>query len=403
MVQVRRGAPIGWREELMAGITPSVRAALKRWVRKGLLEPELARALAEEAEEDAKGGESLWAQYLLAATGGAVLIVAASTFLAWVWPELGYPGQSVTLGVIGLALLAVGIRMPKSGRLAPVAYLLQLAASVLVIMAFIHSERAWVDGSVGGWIVGLLGLAMPVLLMTIAIKDRGVLAGLQASLSFIFLFLFLDRALGLSEEPAIWILDGVLVGVLAFLAFSLRDAKVPDWVVGTFFTLLLSSIILIAISSEVIWDLNESTILPMDFWLLTVAGLCVWGSQPTTPDHLKREWYLPLLALCVLVAIPFAFITMLEWLDSGPTAAAAVVVVIGVVGLAYSLPRSARAVAAASCLALLIAAWYWGAEMSGALGAVFALLFVSIILFWGATRMGRADDGTPEAVEAGRE
>jgi hypothetical protein len=380
-------------------MTPSIRAALKRWVQKGLLEPEKAQALAREVEEDAKGREGQWAQYLLAATGGAVLIVAASTFLAWVWPDLGYPGQTVTLGAIGLALLALGIRLPKKGRLGPVAYLLQLAATVLVIMAFVHSEKAWADGSLAGWIVGLLALAMPFLLMTLAIKDRGMLAGLQASLSFVFLFLFMDRALGLSEEPVLWILDGILLGILAFLAFTLRDREVPDWVLGTFFTLLLSSIILIAISSEVIWDLEDSAIYPMDLWLLTVAGLCIWGSQPSTPNHLKREWYLPLLALCVLVAIPFGFITTLETLDTGPTAAALTVAAIGVAGLAYSLPRGVQVVAATSCVALLVAAWYWGAEMSGALGAVFALLAVSIVLFWGATRLGKTSGQRPKGVE----
>ena len=265
----------------MAGMTPSIRAALKRWVAKGLLEPEQAQTLAREVEEDAAGSERQWAQYLLAATGGAVLIVAAGTFLAWVWPDLGYAGQTVTLGVIGLALLGLGIRLPKKGRLGPVAYLLQLAATVLVIMAFVHSEKAWVDGSFAGWIVGLLSLAMPFLLMTIAIKDRGALAGLQASLSFIFLFLFMDRALGLSEEPILWILDGILLGILAFLAFTLRNREVPDWVLGTFFTLLLSSIILIAISSEVIWDLEDGTIYPMDLWLLIVAGLCIWVESLT--------------------------------------------------------------------------------------------------------------------------
>ncbi len=50
----------------------------------------------------------------------------------------------------------------------------------------------------------------------------------------------------------------------------------------------------------------------------------------------------------------------------------------------------------ASCLALLISAWYWGAEMSGALGAVLALVVVSAVLFWGATRMGRG----PAAAES---
>lgn len=380
----------------MARTSPPVLRALNRWVEKGLLTRELAITLNKEVEEEARSESVRWFQYLLAATGGAVLIVAGSTFLALVWPELGYAGQSAALALIGLSVLGLGVRLPKIGRLAPVAYLLQLAGTVLILMAFIHSEEAWEDGTLGGWGVGLAALVMPVGLLYIAIKDRGILAGLQAALSFLFLFVFLDRALGLSEESILWILDGVLVGVLGLLAFKLRDSKVPRWALGVFFTLLLSSIVLIGFSSDLLWDLESKTIYPMDLWLITVAGLCIWGLQEDTPSHLRREWYEHLLALSILVAIGFAFLTTLEGLDTGPTAAAAAVAAIGVLGLWYGLPRHRMWVAGASCVALLIAAWYWGAEMSGALGAVLALLAVSAILFWSATRIGRGLRGGDE-------
>jgi hypothetical protein len=78
------------------------------------------------------------------------------------------------------------------------------------------------------------------------------------------------------------------------------------------------------------------------------------------------------------------------------------VAAIGVLGFWYSLPRGAKSVLAASCFAVLIAAWYWGAEMSGAIGAVVALLVVSGVLFWGATRIARQQAGeNPDAVEKG--
>ncbi len=50
-------------------------------------------------EAELQGEGRRWSQYLLAATGGAVLIVAGGTFLAWAWPEMGPAGQSVTLAV----------------------------------------------------------------------------------------------------------------------------------------------------------------------------------------------------------------------------------------------------------------------------------------------------------------
>jgi hypothetical protein len=395
LVSVRRPKRLS-REKTMARIPLTVRRALKRWEEKGLLDPVALEGLRREAEEEAQREGRRWFQYLLAITGGAVLIVAGGTFLAWVWPELGAAGQAVTLAVLGLAILVLGVRLPKMGRMAPVAYLLQLAGTILVIMAMIHSEQAWADGTAGGCVVGILALGMPVALFMIAVQDHGILAGLQAAFSFLFLFVFFDRALGLSNETTLWILDGLMVVALCMLAVRLRDPAAPDWVLSVFLTLLLSTIILIVFSAEILWDMEAETIYPMDLWLLTVAGLCLWGMRETSPPHLRRDWYELLLALCVLIGIGFAFITMLEAIDIGPTAAALVVAVIGLVGLWYSFPRGMKAVAGSSCVALLIAAWYWGEEMSGALGAVFALVVVSVALFWVATRIGRVPNGVDE-------
>jgi hypothetical protein len=62
---------------------------------------------------------------------------------------------------------------------------------------------------------------------------------------------------------------------------------------------------------------------------------------------------------------------------------------VGGVGLAYSLPRESRVVLAASCIALLVAAWYYGAEKGGALGSVLALAFMAVLLLWASSRVGR--------------
>jgi hypothetical protein len=150
--------------------------------------------------------------------------------------------------------------------------------------------------------------------------------------------------------------------------------------------------VLIVISAEVLWNLEAATAYPMDIWLLVVVGLCVWAMQEGAPDHLQRDWYEYLLALCVLTGMIFAFITTLEALDTGPTPAALAVAGVGLLGLWYGLPRGIKSVAAASCIVLLLAAWYWGEEMSGALGAVLALLVVSAGLFWGSTRIGKTPD-----------
>ena len=373
----------------MARTSHPVLRALIRWEQKGLLRSETVAELREEVEEEFGGESRRWAQYLLAATGGAVLIVAGGTFLAWVWPEMGFAGQSVTLAVIGFLVIGLGMRLPKEGRWIPVSHLLQVAGSALILMALFYSEQAWNDGTPGGWAVGLLGLTLPTVLFGRALREPGMLAALQAALAFLFFFAFLDRALGLSEETNLWVLDGIMVLGLAALAYRLRNPGVPNWALSVFFSLLFSTLVLIVASADIIWGMDAETIFPMDLWLLIVAFLAVWGLEEGTPQHLRRDWYEHLLALCVLLGIVFGFITTLEALETGPTVAALSVGSVGALGLWFSLPRGAKSVLLASCLALLISAWYWGTEMSGALGAVLALVVVSAGLFWGASVMGR--------------
>ena len=373
----------------MPKVPHSILRALSRWEDKGLLDSEKVQALREEAESEVQGESRRWSLYLLAATGGAVLIVAGGTFLAWAWPEMGAGGQSATLALIGFLVAGLGVRLPKTSRWAPVAYLLQLAGSILILMALVHSEKAWVDESPAGWAVGVFALCVPPVLFGLAIRQNGILAGLQAALAFFFIFVFLDRALGLDEEAVVWVLDCVMILALAVLAWKLRNPDVPEWALSVFLSLLFSSVVLVVLSGEFIWDLDETVIYPMDVWLLTVVGMTLWGLQEKTPKHLRRDWYEHQLALCILVAIPFAFITTLEALNDAPTPAALTVAVVGGLGLWYSVPRGARSVLVASCMALLISAWYWGAEMNGALGAVVALVVASALLFWGASRLGR--------------
>jgi hypothetical protein len=370
--------------------------AIGRWVRKGILPEETARLLRSEVEEHLRSEGQRWTQFALAATGGAILIIAGATFLAWAWPEMEYAGQSLSLGVVGALVLGLGVRLLGPPRLVPVAYLLQLSGPFLLLMALAYSENAWADRTFGGVVAGVLALSIPFLSVSLAMRKDPILGALQAALSFLFLFLFLDRALGLGLRTSLWILDGVGVAGLAWLAFRLRDARGPDWVLNTFFAVLYASLVLTFFTGDILWDLQEFTIIPADVWLLTVAGISVWALQEGVPVHLQRDWYTRQLAYCIVLAIPFGFITTLEAMKAGPNIAAALVAGIGVLGLCYSIPRGFRSVLIASCLALLVAAWYYGAEKAGALGAVLALTVMSILLFWAASKLGRTKESLPE-------
>lgn len=377
----------------MARTSSPLFQALNRWERKGLLEKEAAATLRAEVEEELRGESSRWAQFALAATGGAILIIAGATFLAWAWPDLGYAGQSMVLGIIGVLVVALGVLILGHPRLVPVAYLLQLSGPFLLLMAIAYSENAWADRTPGGVVAGVMSLATPLLLVALALRKDPVLGALQAALSFLFLFLFLDRALGLGMEASLWILDGLGLFGLAWLAFRLRDPGGPEWILNTFFALLYASLLLVFFSGDLLWDLEEFVIVPADVWLLTVAGISLWALQEDLPVRLRRDWYERQLAYCILLAIPFGFITTLEAMKAGPNTAALSVAAVGALGLWYSIPRGARSVLLASCLALLVAACYYGAEKAGALGAVLALTAMAVVLFWGSSRLGRGRAG----------
>jgi hypothetical protein len=373
----------------MARTSSPLLRALDRWERKGLLTLEVAETLREEVEEELQGESSRWAQFALAATGGAVLLIAGATFLAWAWPEMGYAGQSAILGIVGVLVVGLGVRLLGHPRLVPVAYLLQLSGPFLLVMALAYSENAWADRTPGGVVAGILSLATPFLLVGLSMRKDPVLGALQAALSFLFFFLFLDRALGLGMETSLWVLDGLGVAGLAWLAYRLKDPEGPPWVLDTVFALLYASLLLVFLSGDLLWDLEEFVIIPADIWLVTVAGISLWALQEGVPVHLQRDWYERQLAYCILLAIPFGFITTLEAMNAGANTAALTVATVGVLGLWFSIPRGIRSVLVASCLALLVSAWYYGAEKAGALGAVIALTAMAVVLFWGSSRLGR--------------
>jgi hypothetical protein len=385
----------------MAGSSNAVLKALGRWERKGLLSGESVAALREEVEEETRAATGRMAQFALAATGGAVLIIAGATFLAWVWPGMGYASQSLTLGIVGIMILALGVRLFGPPSLIPVSYLLQLSAPVLILLALAYSENSWPDRTPGGVVAGILGLVVGGGVVRYALKRDPVLGALQAVFSFLFFFLFLDRALGLGIEASLWVMDGMGLLGLAWLGFRLRDPVAPEWTLNTFVAFLYVSLFLVMVSAEILWDLDSTMVIPGDLWLLTVTGISVWALQEGVPLHLQRDWYQRQLAYCLLLAVPFSFMTVLDAMRLGANTAAATLTVIGSLGLWYGIRRGFRAVLVTSCLVLLIAAWYYGVEKAGALGAVLALGGMAAILFFVAARLAPSKAASGSGIAGG--
>ena len=104
-----------------------------------------------------------------------------------------------------------------------------------------------------------------------------------------------------------------------------------------FFAVVLTGLVLLFISGDLLWDLEAKVIYPADLWLLAVSGLLLWGLSEMAPAHLRRDWYEWPLAGCVVLGVIFAFITTLEALDTGPTPAALLVAVVG--GVPFPWPQ----------------------------------------------------------------
>jgi len=125
----------------MAMTSNPVLRALGRWVQKGLLAEETARILREEVEEDLLREGQRWTQFALAATAGAILIIAGATFLAWAWPEMGYAAQSLSLAVVGALVVALGVRLLGPSGLVPSGPLSSKASTILPSSTFISRTQ----------------------------------------------------------------------------------------------------------------------------------------------------------------------------------------------------------------------------------------------------------------------
>ena len=112
------------------------------------------------------------------------------------------------------------------------------------------------------------------------------------------------------------------------------------------------------------------------------------------PPALQRDWFGHRLAWCVVLAIPLGFLTTLEVMDASPEIAALAVGAIGGSAMAYGLRRE-RSVLVAGCVTLLCAAWCFGVDRGGVLGAVGALAATAALLFWLSARLGRSPSAPP--------
>ncbi|HEX9885439.1 MAG TPA: hypothetical protein VGA70_03085 [Longimicrobiales bacterium] len=371
-----------------------VREALDRWAEKDLLPAAQIEALRAEIEEEAERGGQRLARLAVAGTGVVVLVIAAGVLGEWLWPRLGPQGQTIALILVGLAIYGAGLGVEGLKRWLPVTYLLQTAGLGVVLTALFNSNLVWDRQSPGAVIAGVFALLVPLVTVPVSVRRNDVMPAMTTALGFGFVAVFLNRVTLLSGDAILWILDGIMAALVAVVAWGLsrvRDRDGAEWLLNGLVLALYVALILMLATAAGPLDLDDEAFWAVDVWLLIVAGLCLWGVH-RAPPAVQRDWFDNQLALCVVVAIPMGFYTTLELLDTGPEGAAALVAGIGVMGLAYAVQYRVASVLAVSSLALVLAAWYYGVERAGALGAVLALGFTAGLLIWIAVRMGRSEE-----------
>lgn len=386
--------------------THPVLAALERWQAKGLLDGELARRLREEALEEGVRTGRRTSQYALAVTGGLVLLVAAGVLGDWLWPLMSAGARAGVLALVGAAVHGGGVVMEDRERWLPASWVLQTAGLLIVLGALIYSEAAWVDASAGGLVVGLIALAAPLMSAPRALDRNPVMPAVHVALAPAFLAVFLDRATPLSADAIVWVLDGVMALFVVFLLVEVRRVageRPPEEVDRRLYALLVAlyaGLVLVVVTAAGPLDLEEDSVWAVNAWWAGLTALALWADQ-RAPAPLQREWYAGQLAFSVLLAIPLVFWTCLGALDWNALPTALVLGGVGAAAIGHGMWHQQDGVLRSGAIAVVAAAWYFGVESAGALGAVLALLFTAAVLFWISVRVGaRAEED--EEVADGR-
>lgn len=367
-----------------------VHEAIERWEDKSLIDGELASRLHREVTESSEAGTTRITQYLVAATGAAVLLMAAGVFLDWAWPLMSEAIRTGVLAGVGIGVHLGGAHLEAKRRWIPTAFLMQTAGLGLLLGAFIYSENAWQDASPGALGVGIAALVVPMVLAPRSFRSNVVMPAVHLCFGLAFVTVFLDRATSLSFENIVWALDGVLLAASLVMVAMLRgdpDGTRHPWALNTFVAGLYAAGVLTFLTGARSLDLGSDAIYPVDLWLGLVVALAIWGSH-RAPPGLRRGWFEAQIAYAILLWIPLGFGTALEAMDGPPWLALVVVGGVAVAGFTYAMRFRSRRIMATSALTFIVAVWYWAVEVGGALGAVAGLVFAAAFLFWLSGRVG---------------
>jgi hypothetical protein len=375
----------------MADRSADVYEAIDRWETAGLLDPPTVAELRSEVSQHADASDSRLSQYVLASTGAVILVIAGGVFLDWAWPLLDARARTFALGLTGLGVVGLGTTVERAPRWRPAGLLMQTAGVGLLLSAYVYSERAWEDQTLGATIVGLAALVTPIVLTGPAMRRSVFMPAVHMAAGLAFLGVFLDRSTPLSGDAIVWALDAVLaLAIATMVSLLLRDPEGErhPWALNAFVVAIGAGFVLVSITAFDTLRLSNDGLLALDAWLLLSAGLTLWGVH-RAPPGLKRAWFGRLLAWQMLAWIGLGLATAFETLDGPPELGLVMVGGAGVLGFAHAARHGLRDLMGAAALAFIIPVWWWAIDRGGALGGVAALLGTAALLFWLSGRRDR--------------
>lgn len=370
-----------------------VSAAIDRWEGRGLIGSDLAETLRSEVAEHAERTTRRLSQYVLASTGGILLLFAGIVFLRWAWPHLGVEGQSAILAATGVGVVLGGMRLESERRWRPASYLMQTAGIGLLLAAFVHSEAVWPDGSIAGFVVGIVSLVTPIVLTASSMRRNVVMPAVHLVAGFAFLAIFLDRTTELTGDEIVWCLDAVMVAAMITLVHMLRtdpELERRPWALNAFVLAMAAGFVLVGLTAVGPLSMSDDAFIPLDVWLWLSAGLTLWGVH-RAPPGLRRGWFQTLLAWEVLGWALLGCLTVGVTFDVGPWLALLLVGGVGVLSFLHADRHGFGALMTAASVAFITPVWWWSVDTAGALGGVFALAATAALLFWASGRRDRID------------
>jgi hypothetical protein len=196
----------------------AVLAAIDRWEQGGLVDAETrARLRAETTREASKLSRSM-SQYVLATTGGVVLVIAAGVFGEWSWPQMSEAVRAGVLTVIGISVIVMGARLELLRRWIPVSFLLQAGGLGVVLAAMVYSGEAWPDETFGAIVFAVMSLTIPIVVGIPGTRTNVVTPAVGFAFGLVSFAILLMRATPLDSDGVVWATDVVFfVAVLGLL------------------------------------------------------------------------------------------------------------------------------------------------------------------------------------------